>query len=371
MQKTILIIEDEPINLTILANLFTPAFLVRVCRSGDEALKLLATGPNPDLVLLDILMPGLDGFDTLARIHADPRTHDIPVIFISALDSDVDEDRGFRLGAVDYITKPFRPAIVMARVRVHLELKQAKDALKNQNQWLESEVTRRLEENELFQDAFLVAMTQLAETRDEVTGHHIERTSRYVERLACSLQQQPQFAQVLDDRTVALIVKAAPLHDIGKIGIPDPILLKPGKLTPEEFSIIQTHCQIGATTLRNAINKSFGHLAAADPAEKTYSLTFLEQAEAIALYHHERWDGSGYPHGLKGEAIPLSARLMALADVFDALTTARPYKQPWSMDQAAAHIIAEKGRHFDPDVVVAFEREQATFASILRSLSDC
>lgn len=369
MDKTILIVDDEPINLSILANLFKTAYTVRACRSGEEALRVLKLQPKPDLILLDIMMPGLDGYATLDSIRKDEATSSIPVIFISALDSDLDEDRGFRLGAVDYITKPFKPAIVSARVNVHLELKQAKDRLENQKQWLESEVSRRLVENQFIQDAALFALTQLAETRDDITGNHIERTNKYVESLARALQKRPEYSSELDEATLNYIVKAAPLHDIGKIGIPDSILKKTGKLNEEEYEIIKSHCQIGASALRSAINRSMGENLQKN-GYKAVSLLFMEQAETIALYHHEKWDGSGYPQGLRETQIPLSARLMALADVFDALTSWRPYKDAWPLMQAVDYIVGQKGIHFDPAVVDAFLEERDTFGRILLSMAD-
>jgi len=331
MEKAeILIADDEPINLTALTRVLKDFYKVRACKSGEAVLQAVRLAPRPDLILLDIMMPGIDGFTTLEKLRKQPQTQDIPVIFITSLDSDDDEGRGLRLGAVDYITKPFKPGIVLARVRTQLELKKARDRLHDQNQWLEAEVNRRVRENQLIQDVALLSLTQLAEARDDNTGYHILRTCNYIEILARNLMRQPRYAAELTEQTIRTMVKAAPLHDIGKIGIPDAILRKPGKLTPEEFEIIKTHCQIGARTLRGAINQSFTLNPSLSMDARLTALEFVEQAEIIAKFHHEKWDGSGYPTGASGRAIPLPARLMALADVFDALTTSRPYKQAWS-----------------------------------------
>ncbi len=308
----------------------------------------------------------------------------------------MDEERGLELGAVDYITKPIKPAIVKARVMAHLEIKQARDRLKKQNAWLESEVARRIRENLMIQDISLCALAQLAETRDSDTGKHILRTKAYVEALARKLQSHPRFSSELDELHLSRIVKASPLHDIGKVGIPDHILLKPGKLTIEEWEIMKNHCRIGGDAIRNAIygvtdgeweimknhcriggnvirhtiDKAKEITKDEDFETSPESLSFLEVAYDIATSHHERWDGTGYPDGLAGKAIPLPARLMALADVFDAVTTPRVYKKPWSTEEAAQLISEQKGKQFDPDIVEAFESIRETFENIQRALSD-
>ena len=369
-KPTILIVDDEPINLSMLKNLLADRYQVRACKRGEDAVRAVNVEPRPDLVLLDIMMPDIDGFEVLSRIKQEPKNRAIPVIFVSALDGTIDEETGFRLGAVDYITKPFRSAIVLERVRVHLELKRARDILKDQNEWLEAEVGRRLKENQLIQDLTLTVITELADTRDAETAHHILRTRSYVEILGRCLQLQSAYASELTEAYLNNIVKASPLHDIGKIGIPDSILLKPGRLTEAEFEIMKRHCSIGGQAIRRAIDKALAMNRSKLEAGKPLSLQFLEVAKTIADHHHEKWDGSGYPQGLKGAEIPLPARLMALADVFDALTTPRIYNQAWSLADTVDYVRQQSGLHFDPDVVEAFVSEQAAFAEVMSQMAD-
>ncbi|MDD5298256.1 MAG: two-component system response regulator [Rhodocyclaceae bacterium] len=341
-RPTILVVDDTPENITILGELLIPFYRVRTANSGERALRAVHSLPRPDLVLLDVMMPEMDGFTVFTRLREDERTRDIPVIFVTAMDSTEAEERGLVLGAVDYITKPIRPSIVLARVHTQLEVKQARDWLKNQNAFLEAEVTRRLGENQLIQDVSIHALARLAETRDPETGNHLRRTQEYVRALARQLQPHPRFSAFLNERTIAELAKSAPLHDIGKVGIPDHILLKPGPLSPEEWVVMRTHAAIGAEAIAQAERD----------AEKP--VAFLALAKEIARCHHEKWDGKGYPDGLAGDAIPISARLMALADVFDALINKRVYKAPMPSTQARDIIVGEKGRHFDPDMVDAF-----------------
>jgi putative two-component system response regulator len=370
-QPTILIVDDEPANLAVLNQLLSPEYRIMACKSGEKALQNAAKQPGPDLILLDVMMPLMDGYEVMTRLKKDVSTREIPVIFVTALDGLMDEERGLGLGAVDYITKPIKPAIVKARIHTHLELKRHRDHLKEQNQWLESEVSRRMEENLLIQDVSLCALAQLAETRDNETGNHILRTQAYVAVLGKALQSRPGYAEELADPQLDRIVKACPLHDIGKVGIPDRILLKPGKLTSEELDICKTHARIGADAIDNAIARVLSAgIQKEVPAAKPQSLAFLEMARVIALTHHEKWDGSGYPNGLAGEAIPLPGRLMALADVFDALITARVYKKAWTMSETVRHIREQKGRHFDPAIVDAFDSVLAEFDDIRLRFKD-
>ncbi|OGT57922.1 MAG: two-component system response regulator [Gammaproteobacteria bacterium RIFCSPHIGHO2_12_FULL_63_22] len=369
-RQTVLIVDDTPQNITILGELLQPYYAVRAANSGERALRAVHSDPRPDIILLDVMMPGMDGYEVLRRLHAEKETRNIPVIFVTAMDSTESEEHGLALGAVDYITKPIQPAIVLARVRAHLELKHARDRLANQNEWLEREVARRMSENLLIQDLSMRALACLAEARDTDTGHHILRTQAYVELLAYQLEHHERFQDALASGRLERVVKAAPLHDLGKVGIPDAILLKPGRLTPEEFEVMKTHAAIGADAISKAMQDA---LAAADvgmAAQASGAFAFLQVAREIALSHHEKWDGSGYPAGLAGDAIPAAGRLMALADVFDALTCRRVYKKPMTIDQATQIITEGRSTHFDPDVVDAYLACQERFAEIATRFAD-
>ena len=371
-KPTVLVVDDEPLNLSVLSKLLNPLYRVLGARSGHSALSLLES-EAPDLILLDVMMPEMDGYSVLQRLKQSGRNRHIPVIFVTALGAELDEEHGLKLGAVDYIVKPIKPTVVLARVRTQLALKQAHDALSDQNAWLEQEVARRMRESLIAQDLTLCAMAELAETRDNETGNHILRTQSYVEALARRLQHTPGYAEELGEAQLQRIVKASPMHDIGKIGIRDDILLKPGPLTAEEFEIMKTHARIGGDAIAHALDKALTmHFpeGVPDQAEYPESVHFLEAARIIATHHHERWDGRGYPDALAGQAVPLPARLMALADVFDALTTRRVYKEPWPIAAATEHIKAQAGAHFDPQVVEAFLDIQDEFAAIAARLSD-
>ena len=356
--QTVLVVDDMPENLSVLGELLQPYYRVRVATSGARALRVAASTPQPDLILLDVMMPDMDGYTVLDRLRADPATCAIPVIFITALDAAEDEAYGLARGAADYITKPVRPAIVLARVRGQLELKQARDGLRQQNDFLEAEVARRLADNQLVQDVSIHALAHLAEIRDPETGNHLRRTQGYVRILALHLRDHPRFGALRGHSAIEILVKSAPLHDIGKVGIPDSILLKPGKLTGEEWTIMKTHARLGYEAIEQAERD----------AERP--VVFLTVAKQIALYHHEKWDGSGYPEGLAGEAIPVAARLMALADVFDALISRRAYKEPLPLDKAVRIIEEGRGSHFDPDIVDAFLVLRDEFAAIAQRYAD-
>ncbi len=366
-RKTILIVDDAPENLMLLGELLQSDYRVRAANSGTRALAVANSEPRPDLVLLDVMMPEMDGYEVIRQLKAQESTRDIPVVFITAMTAAADEEKGLALGAVDYITKPFSPPIVQARVKAQLELKMARDRLADQNLWLEHEVARRMEENERVRDLSVQALASLAEVRDKETGLHIVRTQSYVEILGCHLQHHPRFAKGLADGRLEAIIRAAPLHDIGKIGIPDAVLLKPGRLTADEFEVMKTHSVIGGDAIRNAIEQTVE--AAGDEALRG-AFDFLHVASEIAYYHHEKWDGTGYPDGLKGEDIPVSARLMALADVFDALTCSRVYKEPYSMEKTIGIILDGRGTHFDPDVVDAFTACREQFIAVAKELAD-
>ncbi len=368
-RPTLLVVDDEPMNIAVLSRLLNPTYRVLGARTGASALQLVES-QAPDLILLDVMMPDLDGYAVLSALQAHPASAGIPVIFVTAMDSEGDEERGLTLGAVDYISKPVQPAVVRARVRTQLELKHARDQLAQQNRRLEGELEQHMREALIAQDLTLCAMAELAETRDNETGNHILRTQSYVEALGRRLQRHPDYAAQLGEADLMRIVKAAPMHDVGKIGIRDDILLKPDKLTPDEFEIMKSHARIGGETLAKAIRKAMTLHETSEDAPLPESVRFLEVARLIALHHHEKWDGTGYPEGLVGVAIPLPARLMALADVFDALTMRRVYKAAWSLDEATRYIVSQSGRHFDPHIVASFVDIQDEFAAISAMLAD-
>lgn len=358
-KATVLVVDDTPANLSLMTGLLRDIYKVKAAIDGEKALRIAQSDAPPDLILLDIMMPGMDGYEVCRRLQANPVTRDIPIIFLTAKAGIEDEKMGLELGAVDYITKPISPPIVLARVRNHLALKASADFLRNKADFLEAEVVRRTAEVMAIQDVTIMAMASLAETRDSDTGNHIRRTQHYVKVLAQHLRKHPRFASVLDDdRYIALLFKSAPLHDIGKVGIPDRILLKPGKLTFEEFEIMKTHTTLG----RDAIQSAEEHLG--------MKVEFLNLAKEIAYGHQEKWDGSGYPQGAAGEAIPVGARLMAVADVYDALISRRVYKEGMPHDKAAAIIVQGRGQHFDPDIVDAFVAVQDQFQAIAQRFAD-
>ena len=357
-KATILVVDDSADNLALLQGLLQDQYLVQMASGGQRALAITALDPRPDLILLDIMMPDIDGYEVCRRLQVNPRTQHIPVIFLTARSDEADEQRGLDLGAVDYITKPISAAILLARVRTQLTVKAAADFLRDKTVFLEAEVARRTREVMAIQDVTTLAMASLAETRDADTGNHIRRTQRYVKVLAWKLSTHPRFAAVLTPQAIGLLYKSAPLHDIGKVGIPDRILLKPGKLTGEEFEIMKTHTTLG----RNAILHA--------EREMGVEVEFLTFAKEIAYSHQEKWDGSGYPQGLAGDQIPVSARLMALADVYDALISRRVYRDPLPHAEAVRIIGLTRGKHFDPDVVDAFLEVQDNFHAIAIAYSD-
>ncbi|CAN7413791.1 two-component system response regulator [Acidovorax sp. NB1] len=355
---TVLVVDDTPDNLSLMSDLLRTDYKVKLAPNGERALQIVAGESKPDLILLDIMMPDMDGYEVLRRLQFNPDTEDIPVIFLTAMSAADDESIGLELGAVDYITKPINPAIVMARVRNHLQLKRARDYLAHHNHVLEEEVASRTRALAELQDATIRAMASLAETRDNETGNHIRRTQHYVETLARHLQNHPRFKEELTDTNIETIFKSAPLHDIGKVGIPDRILLKPGKLTPEEFEIMKTHTTLG----RDAI--------VAAESDTTQDNPFFRYAKEITYSHQEKWDGSGYPEGLMGNNIPLSARLMAVADVYDALISERVYKAAFTHEAAVEIIRDGRASHFDPDMVDAFLVLSEEFRRIAQRFAD-
>jgi len=357
-KPAILVVDDSPGNVAQLDSILKGRYRVKAAVDGRKALEIALGADTPDLILLDIMMPGMDGYEVCAALKRNRAAADIPVIFLTAKADAVDEERGLALGAEDYIAKPISPAIVLARIATHLSLKSARDFLRDKNAYLEAEVERRSKEVGLIQDVAMIALGSLAETRDNETGGHIRRTQCYIKVLAKKLQENPRFADRLSDETIELLYKSAPLHDIGKVGIPDTILRKPGPLDPGEFEIMKTHTTIGKDSI----------IAAEKRLDSPTS--FLTTAREIAWSHHERWDGAGYPRGLAGEGIPLTGRLMAVPDVYDALISERVYKKALP-HEAAARIIKEgAGTQFDPDIIGAFEELERIFQEIACAYSD-
>ncbi len=306
---TILLVDDEPVNLRVLRQLLVDDYQLIFAKNGEEALRL-ANEQAPDLILLDVMMPGMTGFDVCRKLKTTVATQHIPVIFVTALSDEHDEAEGFSAGGVDYITKPISPAIVKARVRTHLSLVQSAELKRTRLQ-----VVQRL--------------GRAAEYKDNETGMHVLRMSHYSHILALAYGFSEEQAEVL--------LHAAPMHDIGKIGIPDSIMLKPAKLTEDEFAVMKTHPTIGAEIIGECDSE------------------LLVIAKSVALTHHEKWDGSGYPNGLMGEDIPVEGRIVAVADVFDALTSKRPYKEAWSVEDTIAYMKSQKGKHFEPRLITLLE----------------
>ena len=357
-KPTVLVVDDTPDNLTLVSNLLRKDYRVRVAINGEKALKIAFSETPPDLILLDVMMPVMDGYEVCEQLRNNSRTAHIPVIFLTAKSEVEDERKGLSLGASDYITKPISPPILEARVKTHLTVKAHADFLTDKTAYLESEVARRTREISAIQDVTIQAMASLAETRDSDTGNHIRRTQFYVKALATHLRRHPRFSAFLTDSMIDMIFKSAPLHDIGKVGIPDRILLKPGRFEPEEFNIMKTHTTLGRDAIQAAEN-SLG-----------LEVEFLSVAKEIAYGHQEKWDGTGYPEGLQGDAIPISARIMAVADVYDALISRRVYKDGMPHEQALSIIQQGRGSHFDADIVDAFMAIQDEIRAIANRYAD-
>ncbi|SJM95753.1 putative response regulator rpfG [Crenothrix polyspora] len=360
-EATILVIDNDPLNLALISDLLQALYkVVKVASDGKKALKIAQSDSPPDIILLNIKIPKVDGYEVCKQLKANPSTQDIPIIFLTEKDTDVDEAYGLELGAVDYITKPVSPAIVLARVKTHLELKAMKDLLHRQsNTSFDSRTATHDAEMKVAKNATIHAMAYLSETRNYVTGNHILRTEYYVKILAEKLRFHPRFTHYLDnDNVIEWLFKTAPLHDIGNVGIPERILLKPGRLTPDEFEIIKSHTYLGHNVILQAEH------------ELGIEVPFFKYAKEITYSHHERWDGSGYPDGIAGDSIPISARIMAIADVYDALRSRRVYKLPIHHQQAVEVILEGAGTHFDPDMVDAFYEVHEEFQRIAHHYAD-
>lgn len=320
-KQTVLVVDDTPENIEVLVNTLNQDYKVKAAINGEKALEIIHKAP-PDIILLDIMMPGIDGYEVCERLKADPTTRHIPILFITAKIGLQDELKGLELGAVDYIVKPVSPPLVKARVKTHL-------ALYDQNRVLERKVRQRTQELHETRLKIIQRLGRAAEYKDDETGLHVIRMSHYARIIGLAAGMSETEAEVL--------FNAAPMHDIGKIGIPDNILKKPGKLDTSEFEIMKTHCQIGADIIGD------------DPSE------LIQMAKVIALTHHEKWDGSGYPNGLSGDEIPRVGQIVAVADVFDALTSKRPYKEEWPVDDAVVLLEESSGQHFDPQLIKLFK----------------
>ena len=350
---TILIVDDVKTNIRILISALSDSYEIAVANNGQAALDYCATN-KPDLILLDIMMPGLSGYDVIERLKSNDFTARIPVIFLTALSEIENKTKGFDLGAVDYIIKPFEVSEVRARVKTHLSLVIASKYLEDQNSHLESLVRERTQELILTRQATIEALASLAEHRDPETGGHIKRIKHYVVELAKELQRNSPYSLKITDAYVELLSLSAPLHDIGKVGVKDSILLKPGKLTTEEFEEMKRHTVHGYEAIL-AAESNLG------------DNSFLKVANEITYFHHERWDGLGYPLGLKGEDIPLSARIMSIADVYDALVSKRVYKDVIDHDSAVKIIFEGKDHQFDGVLVSAFMNINHKFNDIRKS----
>lgn len=347
--STILVVDDTEANVDILVDVLGDTYDVAVAMDGATALKHISDDP-PSLILLDIMMPGMDGYEVCRTLKADDRYREIPIIFLTAMTDDQDEEQGLAIGAVDYITKPFRPKLLMARVHNHLELKHHRDHL-------ESLVKARTKELQVTQQVTIESMATLAEYRDPETGGHIRRTQHYVRSLAEHLLEHPSYKAHLSPEIIEIVFRSAPLHDIGKVGVADRILLKPGKLDDDEFEQMKLHVNYGRDAIA-AAEKSLG------------SNSFLQIAREIAESHHEKWDGSGYPSGLSGSSISIFGRMMAIADVYDALISKRVYKPPFSHQKAVSIILEGKGTHFDPQIIDVFQAMQDEFCAIAQTYAD-
>ena len=353
----ILIVDDTPENLRILEDLLrSEGYAARSVLDGASALAEASNTP-PDLILLDIMMPTMDGFEVCRRLKQDAHLRNVPVIFLSALDAVSDKVKAFSVGAVDYVSKPFQFPEVLVRVQNHLRLRRLQLELEEHNRRLVELVSEQVREISDSQMATIFALAKLAESRDGETGKHIERVQLYCKLLAATLAELPAYSGRIEESFIENIFLASPLHDIGKVGIRDHILLKQGELTPDEFEEMKTHTTLGAQTLE-AVRKRY-------PRNE-----FLRLGIEIARCHHERWDGKGYPAGLAGKGIPLAARIMAVADSYDAARSRRCYKPALSHAECRRTLAERSGTYLDPDVLQAFEDVQGLFEDVANALDN-
>ena len=357
---SVLIVDDSADNLIMMHELLKDHYQIKVANCGETALKIARSKTPPDIILLDIMMPGMDGYEVCSILKQDPQTEDIPVIFLTGMSDPESESYGFGLGAADYITKPISPPIVLARINVQMQVRAAAEFLKDKAHYLEQEVIKRSQDISTIQELTILSMAFLAESSVYETGCHLRRSQHYVKALAEKLRFNSRFVGFLSDYNIAMLFWVVPLHDIGNLGVPSHLLRKSGKerLTPEEFEIIKTHTTLGWNAIHSAEESS------------GLRVEFFKIAKDIILYHHEKIDGSGYPKGLAGDEIPIAARLMAISDAYDALVNGRDYKPSVSHGQAVEIMCAERGKHFDPDMLDAFVEIQDEFAAIARLYAD-
>ncbi|MDR0878676.1 MAG: response regulator [Treponema sp.] len=349
-RPVIMLVDDNPANLTLGKTMLKDAYDVFSIPSAEKLFSILKK-VTPNVILLDIEMPEMNGYEAIKKLKADPDTADIPVIFLTSRNDPGSELEGLSLGAVDYISKPFSPPLLIKRIENHLLLEAQKDALKDYNDNLQLMVEKRTNQVMELQYSVLSTVAELVEFRDDITGGHIERTQKYLKLLVDKLLEENIYREEISSWNMALLLPSAQLHDVGKIGISDSILNKPGKLTFEEFEIMKKHTTFG----ENAINEIM---------KTTTEHDFLNHAKIFAGTHHEKWDGSGYPNGLMGYDIPLEGRLMAIADVYDALIAERPYKKPMSTYEAEKIMFDGRGAHFDPALIDVFQAQSGKFAYI-------
>ena len=349
-RKTIFVVDDNLTNLTVAKNVLSGAYNIFTINSGPRLFKILES-KIPDLILLDINMPDMDGYDVIRQLKTNVNTFHIPVIFLTALDDEDTEFEGLSLGAVDYIIKPFSPLLLLKRIELHLLVESQKQELINYNNNLEKMVEEKVKTVIDLKNALLRTMAELVEHRDKDTGGHIDRTQKYVKVLIDAMRENKVYVDEVEGWDEQLVIQSSQLHDVGKISVSDSILLKPGKLTPEEFETMKRHAAFGCKIIEDII-------------ANTYDSEFLSYAKHFAVSHHEKWDGTGYPNGLSGESIPLLGRLMAIADVYDALTTDRPYKEAFCHEKAVTIILEGRGAHFDPNLVDIFVKVADEFKNI-------
>jgi len=357
-KQTILVVDDIVENRKMLTTLLTPmGYSIVEAADGEQALQKFEE-VQPDLLLLDLNMPKLDGFEVCKRLKSNPETNMVPIIVITGLADDQNHLMALQNGADDFLAKPFNMLFLKARLNSLLAMKRLHDENMTYQESLKKSNIELMETLIATQDITIVALAKLAEFRDPETGEHLERMREYAKTLAVELHKKQKYSEYIDQHYIDNIYKSTPLHDIGKVGIPDEVLLKPGKLTAEEFDIMKRHCEIGGDSISSAIRLS------------GMEQSFLDMGKDIAYYHHEKWNGQGYPKGLAGEAIPLTARITALADVYDALTSKRVYKEAFSHERSRSILLEESGKSFDPEIVEAFTNTEKEFIAIRNEYGD-